>query len=158
VIDAEQCGGLLGDLLCSIADPLNTRESASLLTRQGLTGLDNAICRHDALLEIRSKDPGLANSLAHLHANQTALADRRPPKSSGHIRVAPRFRLLTESPWLYEIAKRASPMTALEAITHRTFTRKRDKAMKLPTATATARTSIDEATGTDTSCQNTRSV
>jgi hypothetical protein len=35
----------------------------------GLTGLDNAICRHRALLKIRPDNPGLNNSLAHLQAN-----------------------------------------------------------------------------------------
>jgi hypothetical protein len=35
----------------------------------GLTGLDNAICRHNALLKVRPDNPGLNNSLAHLQAN-----------------------------------------------------------------------------------------
>jgi hypothetical protein len=35
----------------------------------GLTGLDNAICRHEALLAANPDNPGLANSLAHLQAN-----------------------------------------------------------------------------------------
>jgi hypothetical protein len=35
----------------------------------GLTGLENAICRHEALLVLQPENPGLANSLAHLTAN-----------------------------------------------------------------------------------------
>jgi hypothetical protein len=35
----------------------------------GLTGLENAICRHEALLEVHPNDQGLANSLAHLQEN-----------------------------------------------------------------------------------------
>ncbi len=36
---------------------------------EGLTGLDNAICHHQALLQIKPHSPGLNNSLDHLHAN-----------------------------------------------------------------------------------------
>jgi hypothetical protein len=35
----------------------------------GLSGLDNAICRHEVLLAANPDNPGLANSLAHLQAN-----------------------------------------------------------------------------------------
>jgi hypothetical protein len=35
----------------------------------GLTGLENAICRHEVLLALNPDNPGLANSLAHLQAN-----------------------------------------------------------------------------------------
>jgi hypothetical protein len=35
----------------------------------GLTGLENAICRHEVLLAANPDNPGLANSLAHLQAN-----------------------------------------------------------------------------------------
>jgi hypothetical protein len=35
----------------------------------GLTGLDNAICRHEVLLALNPDNPGLANSLARLQAN-----------------------------------------------------------------------------------------
>jgi hypothetical protein len=34
----------------------------------GLTGLDNAICRHEVLLALNLDNPGLANSFAHLQA------------------------------------------------------------------------------------------
>src|SRR5512134_3720488 len=50
------------------------------------------------------------------------------------------------------------PITALVATTHTTLTRNRHSAMKLPDATTTATTSIDERTGTDTSRQETRNV
>jgi hypothetical protein len=35
----------------------------------GLTGLENAICRHEVLLALNPDNPGLANSLARLQAN-----------------------------------------------------------------------------------------
>lgn len=35
----------------------------------GLTGLENAICRHEALLVLQPENPGLANALEHLVAN-----------------------------------------------------------------------------------------
>jgi FlaG/FlaF family flagellin (archaellin) len=43
----------------------------------GLTGLDNAICRHDALLKVKPDNLGLTNSLAHLQANLAAKADKK---------------------------------------------------------------------------------
>lgn len=36
----------------------------------GLTGLDNAICRHEALLVVHPDNQGLLNALARLEANQ----------------------------------------------------------------------------------------
>jgi hypothetical protein len=45
----------------------------------GLTGLDNAICRHEALLKVKPDNPGLANSLGHLQAN----AARQAAKDAG---------------------------------------------------------------------------
>ncbi len=50
----------------------------------GLTGLDNAICRHEALLKVRPDNPGLANSLAHLQANLAAKAAGTHGKSGSH--------------------------------------------------------------------------
>lgn len=35
----------------------------------GLTGLENAVCRHEVLLELDPDNQGLANSLAHLREN-----------------------------------------------------------------------------------------
>jgi pyruvate/2-oxoglutarate dehydrogenase complex dihydrolipoamide acyltransferase (E2) component len=49
----------------------------------GLTGLDNAICRHDALLKVKPDNPGLTNSLAHLQANAAAHAARQAAKDAG---------------------------------------------------------------------------
>jgi hypothetical protein len=49
----------------------------------GLTGLDNAICRHDALLKVKPDNPGLTNSLVHLQANLAAQADRKAAKAAG---------------------------------------------------------------------------
>jgi FlaG/FlaF family flagellin (archaellin) len=49
----------------------------------GLTGLDNAICRHDALLKVKPDNPGLTNSLAHLQANAATKAAREAAKAAG---------------------------------------------------------------------------
>ena len=49
----------------------------------GRTGLDNAICRHDALLKVKPDNPGLTNSLAHLQANLAAQAARQAAKAAG---------------------------------------------------------------------------
>ena len=49
----------------------------------GQTGLDNAICRHEALLKVKPDNPGLTNSLAHLQANLAAKAARDAAKAAG---------------------------------------------------------------------------
>jgi pyruvate/2-oxoglutarate dehydrogenase complex dihydrolipoamide acyltransferase (E2) component len=49
----------------------------------GETGLDNAICRHEALLKVKPDNPGLTNSLAHLQANAAAQAARQAAKAAG---------------------------------------------------------------------------
>jgi hypothetical protein len=49
----------------------------------GITGLDNAICRHEALLKVKPDNPGLTNSVAHLQANRAAQADRKAAKAAG---------------------------------------------------------------------------
>jgi hypothetical protein len=49
----------------------------------GLTGLDNAICRHGALLQVKPDNPGLTNSLAHLQANAAAHAAKLAAKAAG---------------------------------------------------------------------------
>ena len=49
----------------------------------GLTGLDNAICRHEALLKVKPDNPGLTNSLAHLQANAAAKAAKQAAKAAG---------------------------------------------------------------------------
>jgi hypothetical protein len=43
---------------------------------EGLTGLENAICRHEALLERKPDHHGLQNALDHLYANQQRKAER----------------------------------------------------------------------------------
>ena len=49
----------------------------------GVTGLDNAICRHEALLKVKPDNPGLTNSLAHLQANAAAHAAKLAAKDAG---------------------------------------------------------------------------
>jgi len=48
----------------------------------GRTGLDNAICRHEALLKVKPDNPGLTNSLAHLQANLAAHAAKQAAKDA----------------------------------------------------------------------------
>jgi hypothetical protein len=48
----------------------------------GKTGLENAICRHEALLRVKPDNPGLTNSLAHLKANAAAHAARLAAKAA----------------------------------------------------------------------------
>jgi len=49
----------------------------------GLTGLDNAICRHEALLVVNPDNPGLTKSLARLQANAAAHAAKKASKEAG---------------------------------------------------------------------------
>jgi len=49
----------------------------------GRTGLDNVICRHEALLKVKPDNPGLTNSLAHLRANLAAHAAKQAAKDAG---------------------------------------------------------------------------
>jgi hypothetical protein len=48
----------------------------------GQTGLDNAICRHEALLKVKPDNPGLTNALAHLQANAAAKAAKQAAKAA----------------------------------------------------------------------------
>lgn len=43
---------------------------------EGLTGLENAICRHEALLDVKPDHQGLMNALDHLYANQLKKAEK----------------------------------------------------------------------------------
>ena len=45
-------------------------EGADFSACEGLTGLDNAICRHEALLIVHPDNQGLQNSLTHLQENK----------------------------------------------------------------------------------------
>ncbi len=52
-------------------DPNATSSGGADFTAcEGLTGLDNAICRHEALLVVHPDNRGLQNSLAHLRQNK----------------------------------------------------------------------------------------
>ena len=48
-----------------------------------LTGLDNAICRHEALLVVRPDNRGLQNSLARLEANRERHEAKQASKEEG---------------------------------------------------------------------------
>ena len=64
--------------------PDKTGTAPNFSACDGLTGLDNAICRHDALLKVKPDNPGLTNSLAHLQANLAAQAAGTHGKSGSH--------------------------------------------------------------------------
>lgn len=67
-------------------DPADTGSSGAepdFSACAGLTGLDNAICHHQALLAINPTNRGLANSLAHLQANLAKHLARDAAKASG---------------------------------------------------------------------------
>jgi cytoskeletal protein RodZ len=69
-------------------DPNDTQSEASGATPdfsacEGLTGLDNAICRHEALLAVNPTNQGLANSLTRLQANLAKHLARQAAKESG---------------------------------------------------------------------------
>lgn len=49
----------------------------------GLTGLENAICRHEALLALQPENPGLANALEHLVANLAKHGGDEAPDEDG---------------------------------------------------------------------------
>jgi hypothetical protein len=49
----------------------------------GLIGLENAICRHEALIQVKPGNPGLTNSLTRLQANAAAHAARQAAKTAG---------------------------------------------------------------------------
>jgi hypothetical protein len=57
---------------------------------EGLTGLENAICRHEALLAVHPDNHGLQNSLAHLqeikaeHEANSSEKDGGPSTANGH--------------------------------------------------------------------------
>ena len=51
-------------------EPVETAEGADFGACEGLTGLDNAICRHEALLVVHPDNKGLQNSLGHLKENE----------------------------------------------------------------------------------------
>jgi hypothetical protein len=49
---------------------LSPSDDADFTACEGLTGLDNAICRHEALLVVHPDNPGLQHSLTHLQENK----------------------------------------------------------------------------------------
>jgi hypothetical protein len=59
-------------------------DGADFSACEGLTGLDNAICRHEALLVIQPDNQGLQNSLGHLQENK-AKHDAKAADDSGEF-------------------------------------------------------------------------
>jgi len=72
-----------------------------------LTGLDNAICRHEALLKVKQDNPGLTNSLAHLQANDAAQAARQAAKAAGTHELGHARELRVARPYGF-VAERSS--------------------------------------------------
>ncbi len=87
----------------------------------GLTGLDNAICRHEALLKVKPDNPGLTNSLGHLQANAAAHAARQAAKAAGTHGNARELRVARPVGFVagarFELAKRpGSPYPASRSL------------------------------------------
>jgi hypothetical protein len=63
-------------------DPAETSsDGADFTACEGLTGLDNAICRHEALLVVHPDNQRLQNSLDHLQENE---AKQEASPGEGH--------------------------------------------------------------------------
>lgn len=58
------------------SDPAVEGTAPDFSACEGLTGLDNAICRHEALLVVKPDHQGLMNALDHLMANKERKAER----------------------------------------------------------------------------------
>jgi hypothetical protein len=52
---------------------------------EGMTGLDNAICRHEALLEVHPDNQGLQNSLTHLLETKAEHEVKAGEGDGGHV-------------------------------------------------------------------------
>ncbi len=52
---------------------------------EGLTGLDNAICRHEALLVVHPDNPSLQNSLTHLQENKASHEAKAGEEDGGDV-------------------------------------------------------------------------
>jgi hypothetical protein len=57
-------------------------DGVDLRACEGLTGLDSAICRHEALLEVHPDNQGLQNSLTHLLETK---AEHEAKADGGHV-------------------------------------------------------------------------
>jgi hypothetical protein len=63
-------------------DPAETSSDGAVFSAcEGLTGLDNAICRHEALLVVHPDNRGLRYSLGHLQENK---ANHEGSAGEGH--------------------------------------------------------------------------
>lgn len=58
------------------SDPAVEGTAPDFSACEGLTGLENAICRHEALLVVKPDHKGLTNALDHLIANQERKAEK----------------------------------------------------------------------------------
>jgi hypothetical protein len=52
---------------------------------EGLAGLENAICRHEALLEVHPDNQGLKNSLTHLLETKAEHEAKADEEHGGHV-------------------------------------------------------------------------
>jgi hypothetical protein len=60
-------------------------DGADFTACEGLTGLDNAICRHEALLVVHPDNQGLQNSLTHLLERRAEHEARAGEEDGGHV-------------------------------------------------------------------------
>jgi hypothetical protein len=61
-----------------------SRAAPNFSTCDGLTGLENAICRHEALSARARSNPGLANALSHLRDNLAKQHSSGAAKNHAH--------------------------------------------------------------------------
>jgi len=72
------------------ADPVETSsDGADFSACEGLTGLDNAICRHEALLVVHPDNRGLRYSRGHLQENKAKHEGSAGEHDPGDDRAAP---------------------------------------------------------------------
>ena len=76
------------DVRCSAIAPAETDsdddKAPDFSACGGLTGLDNAICRHEALLVVHPDNEGLQNALDHLRANKVEHESPGQEKGNPH--------------------------------------------------------------------------
>jgi hypothetical protein len=60
-------------------------DGADFTACEGMTGLDNAICRHEALLVVHPDNQGLQNSLRHLQENKAEHVAHAGEEDGGNV-------------------------------------------------------------------------
>jgi len=63
----------------------SSSDAADFSSCEGMTGLDNAICRHEALLVVHPDNHGLQNSLTHLQENKASHEANAGEEDGGNV-------------------------------------------------------------------------